>query len=109
MAREKQGIPLGEYEWLLFAAIYSLTGVATTASYFSAIIASTKSLPQRHSGLGEFLHLLLLSIALTNTLQQLLEYLPPYLDSPLSFSQTSLPSSLPALRTSSNPDVGYYS
>ncbi|GAA5821489.1 hypothetical protein JCM11251_004648 [Rhodosporidiobolus azoricus] len=41
-----------EHEWMVLAIFYSLTGCATAASYFSAMISCTKSAPARHSGLA---------------------------------------------------------
>jgi hypothetical protein len=40
------------HQWIWLSFYYFLAGCATAASYFSAIIASTKSLPARHSGLA---------------------------------------------------------
>ncbi|GAA6028126.1 hypothetical protein JCM8097_001882, partial [Rhodosporidiobolus ruineniae] len=39
-------------EWVILAAAYFLVGCGTAASYFSAVIACTKSAPARHSGLA---------------------------------------------------------
>lgn len=51
--RERQGLESAEGSgWMLLAFCYFLAGCATSASYFSSIITSTKSLPTRHSGLG---------------------------------------------------------
>lgn len=49
-----RGTPLLEGQWVWLSAFYFLAGCGTSASYFSAIIAATKSFPARHSGLGEF-------------------------------------------------------
>ncbi|SCZ93480.1 BZ3500_MvSof-1268-A1-R1_Chr6-3g08689 [Microbotryum saponariae] len=50
MARE--GIELPQGQWIFLCAYYFLAGAGTAASYFSAIIAATKSTPSRHSGLA---------------------------------------------------------
>lgn len=51
---ERRGVDVAELGkgWMLLAVWYFLAGCATSASYFSSIITSTKSLPTRHSGLG---------------------------------------------------------
>ena len=53
VALDQQGLPLPEGQWVFLCFYYFLAGCATAASYFGAIIASTKSLRGRHSGLGE--------------------------------------------------------
>ncbi|SCV67620.1 BQ2448_5231 [Microbotryum intermedium] len=48
----KEGVELPQGQWIFLCAYYFLAGAGTAASYFSAIIAATKSTPSRHSGLG---------------------------------------------------------
>ncbi|KAM0748169.1 MFS general substrate transporter [Meredithblackwellia eburnea MCA 4105] len=49
---QRDGVELPTGQWMFLAFYYFLSGCATAASYFSAIIASTKSYPSRHSGLA---------------------------------------------------------
>lgn len=53
---ENQGITVssGSKQWLFLSFYYLLIGCGVSASYFSAIISSTKSLPAKYSGLGKF-------------------------------------------------------
>lgn len=41
-----------EGKWIFLSLYYSIVGAGVAASYFAALIASTKSLPTRLSGLG---------------------------------------------------------
>ncbi|GAA5949705.1 hypothetical protein JCM21900_003262 [Sporobolomyces salmonicolor] len=49
---ESQGKSLGKFTWVWMCAAYFLAGCGTAASYFAAVISSTKSAPTRHSGLA---------------------------------------------------------
>ena len=73
---DKQGKEINTLLWVLLCATYFLAGSGVAASYFSAVISSTKSAPERHSGLGE-LHFLYIShfmALLTFTLLQRLAF-----------------------------------
>lgn len=50
MQRHGHELPAGQ--WIFLCIYYCLAGAGTAASYFGAIIASTKSAPGRHSGLA---------------------------------------------------------
>lgn len=50
----RNNIPLPDGQWIFLCFYYALVGCATAASYFGAIISSTKSAPARHSGLCEW-------------------------------------------------------
>ncbi|GAA5868412.1 hypothetical protein JCM1840_006984 [Sporobolomyces johnsonii] len=49
---ERQGQSMSELTWVWLCVAYFLAGCGTAASYFSAVISSTKSSPARHSGLA---------------------------------------------------------
>ncbi|GAA5931957.1 uncharacterized protein JCM15063_001084 [Sporobolomyces koalae] len=49
---DKQGKENNHLLWVLLCGTYFLAGCGVAASYFSAMIASTKSIPARHSGLA---------------------------------------------------------
>ncbi|GAA5879520.1 hypothetical protein JCM16303_003234 [Sporobolomyces ruberrimus] len=49
---DKQGKEINKLLWGLLCATYFLAGCGVAGSYFSAMIASTKSAPARHSGLA---------------------------------------------------------
>ncbi|GAA5856324.1 hypothetical protein JCM9279_006422 [Rhodotorula babjevae] len=52
LAREVEGAPPREAEWLVVALCWFLVGCGTAASYFAGIISLAKSTPARHSGLA---------------------------------------------------------
>lgn len=52
LARESDGAPPRDCEWLVVAVCWFLVGCGTAASYFAGIISLAKSTPARHSGLG---------------------------------------------------------
>lgn len=92
---DKQGKEINNLLWVLLCATYFLAGSGVAASYFSAVISSTKSAPERHSGLGEPPFLLMSDWIgpLTLSHSQRLEFLALYSVFRLYSSLPSPPSS----------------
>ncbi|KAI5479369.1 MFS monocarboxylic acid transporter [Pseudohyphozyma bogoriensis] len=58
-----RGTGVSQLDWIAFCVFYFLSGAGTAASYFSALVASTGSLPARHAGVAIGVPLALLGLS----------------------------------------------